>query len=157
MARLLIIAVGHKLPAWADAACAEFRKRLGRSLRLELLELRPEPRRSGRSVEQIVSAESVRISAVVPTGARRIVLDERGEAMTTRELAAALQRWLGEGRDTAFVIGGADGLSAALKGSADAMLQLSAFTLPHALARVILLEQIYRAQSLLDNHPYHRE
>jgi 23S rRNA (pseudouridine1915-N3)-methyltransferase len=155
--RFLVIAVGHRLPAWAGDASAEFRKRLGRSLRLEVVEVGAEPRRSGRSLSQNLEAEGKRIGSAIPPGARRIALDERGEPLSTRQFAQALQSWLNDGRDTAFLIGGADGLASGLKQTADLVLQLSSFTLPHALARVILLEQIYRARSLLDNHPYHRE
>jgi 23S rRNA (pseudouridine1915-N3)-methyltransferase len=155
--RSLIIAVGHKLPPWAETACSEFHKRLGRDLPLAVLEVSPEPRRSGRTLAQALEAEARRIEALIPRGARRVVLDERGRAMTTREFARTLQSWLNDGRDTVFLIGGADGLSGALKEQADLTLQLSSLTLPHALARVILLEQIYRACSLLDHHPYHRE
>jgi len=155
--RSLVIAVGHRMPPWAETACAEFRRRLGRGLRLDVLEVQPESRRGGRTPAQLLEAESRRIEPLIPAGARRVVLDEHGEALTTLQFARRLQGWLNQGRDTAFLIGSADGLAAGLKASADFTLRLSSLTLPHALARVILLEQIYRAHSLLENHPYHRE
>ncbi len=155
--RLLIVAVGQRLPGWAQEAVDEYRKRLGRATPLELIEVGAEPRRGGRTPAQMMAAEARRIEAAIPAGAGRIVLDERGAAWTTRRLASALEGWLAEGRDQAFLIGGPDGLDPALKATATLALQLSAFTLPHAMARVLLVEQIYRARSILDNHPYHRE
>jgi 23S rRNA (pseudouridine1915-N3)-methyltransferase len=155
--RSLIIAVGHRLPSRAEAACAEFRKRLGRSFRLDVLEVDPESRRSSRTPAQLLEAEGRRIELLIPAGARRVALDERGKTLTTLQFARQLQSWLNQGRDTVFLIGSADGLAGRLKDGADLVLQLSSLTLPHALARVILLEQIYRAQSVLDNRPYHRE
>jgi 23S rRNA (pseudouridine1915-N3)-methyltransferase len=155
--RFRLIAVAQRTPAWAEAAMDEFHRRLGRAVPLERVAVAPEPRRAGRSVAQMLEAEARRISAQIPAGACRVVLDERGRDLTTKDFALRLQGWFASGRDTVFVIGGPDGLDEALRRSADLLLRLSSFTLPHTLARVLLLEQIYRAQSLLDNHPYHRE
>jgi 23S rRNA (pseudouridine1915-N3)-methyltransferase len=104
-----------------------------------------------------MAQEAVRIRAALPKQAQVIALDERGADITTRALSMQLERWMGDGRDVAFIIGGADGLDPALKSSAQQMLRLSSLTLPHALVRALLAEQLYRAMSLLKNHPYHRE
>ena len=105
----------------------------------------------GYEVERIAIKDESRLRAALPKGARLIALDERGRELTTAQFAKLLQA------PSAFVIGGADGLSAATKGEADSVIRLSAMTLPHALAQVVLLEQIYRAATLLTGHPYHRE
>lgn len=154
--KLYILAVGDKLPAWADAAVSEYVKRMPREVRVEVVPIKPE-KRSGQSTERIKNAEAVRIRERLPTGCTLIALDEHGREMSTRELARSLDGWLLGGRDIALVIGGADGLATDLLAQADAKLSLSQLTLPHALARVILAEQLYRAWSVLANHPYHRE
>ena len=155
--KLLAVAVGTRLPAWADAAFAEFARRMPRELPLELKEIRAEPRSGGKPVEALLAAEAGRIRAALPARSRLVVLDERGADLTTQQLAARLRHWMETGDDVAFVIGGPDGLAADLKAVADETLRLSSLTLPHALARVLLAEALYRAASLLKNHPYHRE
>lgn len=155
--KLVIVAVGHKMDAWVNAGFAEYAKRMPREARIELVEIKPEPRNSGKSTSQIMAAEAQRIVAAVPDDALRIVLDERAPQLATRQMAQQMQMWMGSGRDVAFIIGGADGLHEPVKNSAQQMLSLSAMTLPHGLVRVILAEQLYRAHSLLHNHPYHRE
>ena len=122
-----------------------------------LREIKPERRDSGKTVDQIQEAEAERISAVMPRDASIVVLDERGILLSTMELANQVESWMREGRDAAFVIGGADGVSAALRSRADKVLSLSRMTLPHGLARVMLAEQLYRAVSVINHHPYHRE
>jgi len=154
--RLLIVAVGQRQPAWAEAAYAEFAKRFPPELRLELKAVKAEPR-GGKSAAQLMAAEAQRIEAGIPKGARRIVLDERGDRLGTLQLAERLQRWMGEGRDAALLVGGPDGLDPALKASADEALRLSDLTLPHAFVRVLLAEALYRAWSVTTGHPYHRE
>jgi 23S rRNA (pseudouridine1915-N3)-methyltransferase len=154
--RLTIVALGQRMPAWVDAAVAEYGKRLPREYGFELVELKPAARDHGRSVAQILAAEAGKI-AVACAGAEVVALDERGAAWTTRSLADRLGRWREEGRHVAFVIGSADGLDPAVKAGAAAVLSVSALTLPHALVRVVLAEQLYRAASLLAGHPYHRE
>src|SRR5262249_32464902 len=116
-----------------------------------------EPRTSGKPAEALMAAEAQRIEVAIPKGARRVVLDERGARLTTVQLAERLSFWLGDGRDVAFLIGGPDGLDAALTRSADETLRLSELTLPHAFVRVLLAEALYRAWSLHTGHPYHRE
>ncbi len=155
--KLLIVSVGHKMPDWITAGFNEYSKRMPREAQMVLTEIRPEPRSSGKTTAQIIEAEARRILAVLPQHCRRIVLDERGAQATTKELAAQMQEWMHEGRDIAFIIGGADGLHDSVKQAAQQLLALSALTLPHALARVLLAEQLYRAYSLMHNHPYHRE
>jgi 23S rRNA (pseudouridine1915-N3)-methyltransferase len=155
--KLLIVAVGHRMPAWVDAGFEEYAKRMPRETPVRLVEVKAEPRTDQETVDRITAAESKRILAAVPKGALKVVLDERGSTWTTRELAARLAGWHMEGRDVAFVIGGADGLADGLKRDADVMWSLSKLTLPHGLVRVVLAEQLYRASSILKNHPYHRE
>lgn len=155
--KLWLVAVGQRQPAWAEAAYQEFAKRFPPELRLELRAVKAEPRGSGRSAAQLMSAEAQRIEAAIPRGARRIVLDERGERTTTRRLAARLVAWQGEGRDAVLIAGGPDGLDAALKERADETMRLSDLTLPHALVRVLVAEALYRAWSVNAGHPYHRE
>ena len=113
--------------------------------------------RGGKTAEQLMAAEAQRLQAALPRGARRVVLDERGTCVTTRQLAERMKAWLADGRDVAFLIGGPDGLDAGLKATADESLRLSELTLPHALVRVLLAEALYRAWTVTVNHPYHRE
>jgi 23S rRNA (pseudouridine1915-N3)-methyltransferase len=150
--KLRIVALGQRMPAWVDAGYDEYAKRVA----LTLVELKPELRTQGKTVPQMLAAEAVRIRAAC-AGARMVVLDERGKAWSTRDLAANLSRWRDDAQDVAFVIGSADGLDAALKREAAAMVSLSSFTLPHGLVRVIIAEQLYRAVSLEAGHPYHRD
>jgi 23S rRNA (pseudouridine1915-N3)-methyltransferase len=154
--RLQVLAVGQRQPSWADTAWSDFAKRFPPEMRLELKAVKTEPR-SGRSVAQCMAIEAQRIEAAIGKGARRVVLDERGTAINTAHLAERLRSWRGDGRDVALLIGGPDGLDASLKASADETLRLSDLTLPHALVRVLLAEALYRAWSLLQGHPYHRE
>ena len=154
--KLGILAVGHKLPDWVAAGCAEYIKRMPRELPLVVHEIKPEPR-AGKNREQLLAAERGRLDAALAGYSRLVVLDERGADLSTLQLAERLEQWMREGGGTAFVIGGADGIDAALKARADVMLRLSSLTLPHAMARLVLCEQLYRALSVVRNHPYHRE
>lgn len=155
--KLWLVTVGHKMPDWITTGFNEYAKRMPREARIELAEIKPEPRTTGKNVAQIMEAEAQRILAALPQDALRIALDERGTHLTTRQMAQQMQDWLRGGRDVAFIIGGADGLHESVKGSAQQLLALSAMTLPHGLVRILLAEQLYRAHSLLHNHPYHRE
>ena len=154
--KLWLVAVGQRQPAWADAAYADFAKRFPPEMRLQLKAVKAEPR-GGKSAEQLMAAEAARLEAAIPKGARRIVLDERGTRVTTAQLAQRLTAWQHDARDAAILIGGPDGLDAALKASADETLRLSDLTLPHAFVRVLLAEALYRAWTVTINHPYHRE
>ena len=155
--KLIIVSVGHKMPDWITAGFNEYTRRMPREAQISLLEIKPEPRTAGKITAQIMEAEAQRILAALPKNCRRIALDERGTQPTTRQLAALMQDWMREGGDVAFIIGGADGLHESVKQAAQQLLALSALTLPHALVRVLLAEQLYRAYSLMHNHPYHRE
>ena len=154
--RLVVAAIGQRQPAWADAAWDDFAKRFPADCRLELKALKAEPR-AGKAAPQCMAAEAQRLEAALPKGVRRVILDERGSRLTTAQLAERLQFWRGDGRDVALLIGGPDGLDPALKATADETLRLSDLTLPHAFARVLLAEALYRAWSLMQGHPYHRE
>ena len=154
--RLRIVALGHRMPAWASAAVADYVRRVPREYGLEVVELRAAARGAGRTVEQLLADEAARL-ALKCAGSATVALDERGAAWTTRELAGRLARWRSEGSDVAFVIGSADGLAPAVRKRAQSVVTLSAMTLPHALVRVMLAEQIYRAASINAGHPYHRE
>ena len=158
--RLFLVAVGQRQPAWADTAYEDFAKRFPPELKLELKAVKAETRGS-KTAEQLMAAEAARIEAVLQscskTGVRRVILDERGERRTTVQLAERLRHWMGEGRDAALIIGGPDGLHPDLKATADETLRLSDLTLPHAFARVLLAEGLYRAWTVTTGHPYHRE
>ena len=134
MARLHVVAIAARLPAWAETACADYARRMPK----------------GYEVERLALKDESRLRAAMPKGARLIALDERGREFTTAQFAKLLQA------PSAFVIGGAEGLSDATKRQAQITMRLSAMTLPHALAQLILLEQLYRAATLLTGHPYHR-
>ncbi|VVD89098.1 23S rRNA (pseudouridine(1915)-N(3))-methyltransferase RlmH [Pandoraea cepalis] len=154
--RLFILAVGHKMPGWIETAFAEYAKRMPPELRIELREIKPEQRSNSRTAETVMAAEAQRIDAALPRGCRLVCLDERGQDLTTMRLAQSLTGWQQDGRDVAFVIGGADGLDPALKSRADTLIRLSSLTMPHGMVRVLLAEQLYRAWSINANHPYHR-
>ena len=161
--KLLVLAIGHRQPAWADAAWEEFARRFPPEMRLELLAQKAEPRQGGRTPAQCMAAEAARLESALATATgkgrapRRVVLDERGQAVSSTQLSQRLRAWREEGRDVALFIGGPDGLDPALRRSADESLRLSDLTLPHALARVLLAEALYRAHTLLEGHPYHRD
>ncbi len=154
--KLNIISVGHKMPDWVESACAEYSKRMPREASIEIIEIKPEKRAAGNSTENIQSIEAKRILEAVAK-AYLIVLDEHGASITTLQLAERMTNWLTFGRDIALVIGGADGLHETVKQRADWMWSLSKLTLPHGMVRVLLTEQLYRAHSIINNHPYHRE
>lgn len=154
--RLLIVAVGQRVPDWAQSAWDDYAKRFPPELKVELKAVKTEPRGS-RTVEQLMAAERKRIEEAIPRGTRVVALDERGTALTTVALAAKLQDWQLGGTDVALVIGGPDGLEPAFRQAAHERIRLSDLTLPHAMVRVLLIEQLYRAWSINANHPYHRE
>jgi len=143
------------MPDWVDAGVAEYAKRMPREARIELVALKPAPR--GGPAKSMLAVEGGRIRDALPAGCIKVALDERGTLINTMELVRRMARWREAGRDVAFVIGGADGLDESVKRAADFAWSLSPLTLPHGLARVALAEQLYRAVSILHNHPYHRE
>ena len=155
--KLLVVAVGTRMPDWVDAGFADYAKRMPREMPMTLIEVKPESRTSGKPVAALMAAEALRLNAALPPRCRRVILDERGTDLTTRALADRLPCWAADGDDVAFLIGGPDGLDADIKNQADERIRLSSLTLPHGLARVILAEALYRAASLIKGHPYHRE
>ena len=157
--KLSVVAVGHRLPDWQESGFNEYARRMPRDMLLTLTELKPEARRDepgSSAATRVLEKEALRIEAALQKDVIKIVLDETGKAVTTQQLAQRLARWRDDARDVAFVIGGADGTAARLKSGADWLWSLSPLTLPHGLVRVVLAEQLYRAVSILNNHPYHR-
>ncbi len=154
--KLLIVAVGQRVPDWAQTAWDDYAKRFPSELKVELKAVKTEPRGS-KTLEALYAAERERIEAAIPRGCRIVALDERGSNLSTVALAAKLRHWQLEADDVALVIGGPDGLDPQFKQMAHERLRLSDLTLPHAMVRVLLIEQLYRAWSVNANHPYHRE
>ena len=154
--KLLIVAVGQRVPDWAQTAYDDYAKRFPHELKVELKAVKTEPRGS-KTLETLYAAERERIEAAIPRGSRIVVLDERGTNLTTLALAARLKDWQLGGDDVALVIGGPDGIEPAFRKAAHERIRLSDMTLPHAFARVLLIEQLYRAWSVNAGHPYHRE
>jgi len=154
--KITIIAVGTRMPAWVETAWDDYAKRLPAEWAVELKDIKPEPRTSGKTPVQMMAAEAKRIESAIPANALRIALDEHGKDLSTEKLSAVLQGWQDNSQTLAILIGGPDGLDPALKASCASMLRLSSLTFPHPLVRVVLIEQLYRAWSILVNHPYHR-
>lgn len=154
--QLVIAAVGHKMPAWIETGFQEYAKRMPAECRIVLREVKPVERSGSRTAETVMAQERSRIEAVVPKGSRVVALDEHGLDLTTLQMADKLKLWQQERGDVTFIIGGADGLDAGFKKSADLLLRVSSLTLPHGMVRVLLAEQLYRAWSITQNHPYHR-
>jgi 23S rRNA (pseudouridine1915-N3)-methyltransferase len=154
--KIHILAVGQKVPAWVELAWADYIKRFPSEFKPQLKAIKAEPR-GGKTAAQLMAAEASRIDAAIPQGCRVVVLDERGSHLTTVALAKKMEAWQGDGRDCAWLIGGPDGLDPSLRQRADESVRLSDLTLPHAMVRVLLIEQLYRAWSIMTNHPYHRE
>jgi 23S rRNA (pseudouridine1915-N3)-methyltransferase len=155
--KLIVIAVGNRMPGWIDAGFEEYARRMPREAPIDLIQVKPEPRGSATPVERLTLAEAKRVRAVLPDGCYTVALDERGQTCTTKRLAERLEQWQMERRHVALVVGGPDGLDPSIKREADWLWSLSPLTLPHGLVRVLLAEQLYRAASILKSHPYHRE
>lgn len=154
--RARLISVGERMPNWVAEGFAEYVKRLSRELPLDLVELRLGERGKGRDLVRALEDEGAAMLAAIPRGSHVVALDGRGKAWSSEELAAQLSAWRMAGRDPVFLIGGPDGLAATALARADQRFSLGALTFPHMLVRLILAEQLYRAVSLLGNHPYHR-
>jgi len=154
--QLVIAAVGHKMPAWIESGFSEYAKRMPSDCRIVLKEIKPVERSGSKTAETAMALERTKIEAAVPKGARIIALDEHGKDLTSVQLSQLLKQWQQEGGDVTFVIGGADGLDADFKKNADMLIRISSLTLPHGMVRVMLAEQLYRAWSITQNHPYHR-
>jgi 23S rRNA (pseudouridine1915-N3)-methyltransferase len=154
--QLVIAAVGHKMPAWIETGFGEYVKRMPAECRIVLKEIKPVERSGSKTADTAMAAERTRIEAVIPKGSRVVALDEHGKDVSTMQLSRLLSQWQQDGGDVTFVIGGADGLDAGFKQQADMQIRISSLTLPHGLVRVLLAEQLYRAWSITQNHPYHR-
>jgi 23S rRNA (pseudouridine1915-N3)-methyltransferase len=154
--KLRILSVGHKMPAWVDTGCAEYIKRMPREMTMEIVEIKPDKRSAGKNAVHVQEAEGKRILEAAGRD-YLVVLDERGQQASTLQLADRMETWLAGGRDVVLIIGGADGLHADVKARADWLWSLSQLTLPHGMVRILLAEQLYRAHSVITNHPYHRE
>jgi 23S rRNA (pseudouridine1915-N3)-methyltransferase len=155
--RVRVIAVGTRLPAWVRSGSEDYLARLASRLAVSLVEIEPGPRSAGGVAHKAIAAEGQRLLGAVRPGDHVAVLDERGTQFSTRELAAWLQERMQQGEDLVFVIGGPDGLAPQVRARGNFTLSLSRLTLPHALVRVLLAEQLYRAHSILTHHPYHRD
>lgn len=153
--KLRVISVGHKMPAWVVEACTEYTKRMPRELQIDIIEIKPDKRSDIKS-EAVQEAEAKRILEAAGKDFL-VACDERGQEVTTLQLADKLKSWQTLGRDVSIVIGGADGLHTSLKQRTDWLWSLSKLTLPHAFVRVLLCEQLYRAHTVIQGHPYHRE
>ena len=154
--KLRILSVGHKMPDWVETACAEYIKRMPRELTIEIVEIKPEKRAAGNNIENIQATEAKRLLEAAGKD-YLIACDEHGIQITSIELAEMLKNWQTLGKNVSFLIGGADGLDAHLKKQANQIIRLSNLTFPHAFVRVLLCEQLFRSQAILQSHPYHRE
>jgi len=152
-----LIAVGKKMPAWINTGYAEFSKRMPPELQINLIEVTPSTRNKSTPIEKNIKEEGELIQSAIPTNSKLIVLDEKGKNFSSVDLSKKMEDWLPMGQDIVLVIGGADGIDPMIKQQADEKWSLSSFTLPHALVRVVVAEQLYRAWSILQGHPYHRE
>ena len=155
--RLRVIAVGTRMPGWVRSACDEYLTRLAPHLNVALVEIEPGTRTAAGAPARAIAAESQRLLAALRPAEHVVALDERGTQFSTRELAAWLQGRMQEGEDVALLVGGPDGLAPEVLARSSSRWSLSRLTLPHAMVRVLLAEQLYRAHSILTNHPYHRD
>ena len=155
--RIRVIAVGLKPPSWVRQAAEDYASRLPPDLRLDWAEVRPEARGASGHASAWMAAEAARIRELIPPGATVVALDEHGDDLTSRALAGRLERWRDRSAPLAILIGGPDGLDPILKGEAHERIRLSSLTLPHALVRVVVAEQLFRAWAINAHHPYHRD
>jgi len=155
--RIHLIAVGKKMPEWVNSGFLEFSKRMPPELQINLIEITPSVRNKTTPIEKNIKEEGERIQSAIPSNSRLIVLDEKGGNFSSIALSIKMEEWFPQGQDIAIIIGGADGIDPTIKQQADEKWSLSSFTLPHALVRVVITEQLYRAWSILKRHPYHRE
>ncbi len=154
--KLHVLAVGTRMPAWVAEGWDTYARRLPSDCALVLHEIRPEPRRTGKTVAQLMQAEAGRLLEAIPAQALCIALDEKGRRLQSTDVAQTLQGWRDDAHDVAFLIGGPDGLHDSVRNRAQALWRLSDMTLPHPLVRIVLAEQIYRAWAIINHHPYHR-
>lgn len=154
--RIRLLAIGNKLPRWVEEGFQEYVKRFPASCYLELIEIPAEKRSKQSVIQQLVEREGEKLIAALKPGNRVIALEVKGQLWSTEKLAEHLQHWQGEGRNIDMLVGGPDGLSPACLQKAEIKWSLSPLTLPHPLVRILVAEQLYRAVSILQNHPYHR-
>jgi len=155
--KIYLIAVGKKMPEWINAGYSEFSKRMPPELQINLIEITPSTRNKSTSLEKNIKEEGERIQSAIPDNSKLIVLDEKGKDFSSIALSKEMESWLPMGQDISIVIGGVDGIDPVIKQQADEKWSLSSLTLPHALVRVVVAEQLYRAWSIMKGHPYHRE
>ncbi len=153
--KITVVAVGLRQPAWADTAIDDYLGRFPKDWNVTVKAVKPELR-AGQSTSKIMQLEAERIRAAIPEHSLVVAMDEHGKDLTTMDFSKKIRQWRDSGESVAFIIGGADGLDPEIKAKAHMLMRLSSMTLPHAMARVLLVEQIYRAFSILTNHPYHR-
>jgi len=154
--QLLVAAVGQRMPNWVTEGWNEYARRMPPGLALNLREINLEKRVKNADTRRLAAAESRALFEAMPARARVVALDVRGQSWSTEKLAAQLEQWMQEGRDVGFMIGGPDGIDADIMQRADDRWSLGPLTLPHPLVRVVLAEQLYRAWTITQNHPYHR-
>ncbi len=155
--KIRLLSLGHKMPDWVETAFHTYNQRLPQHLKIQLVEINAVTRQKSLNTEQIKAAEAQAIEKQLSPGDFNVALDERGKAVSTKDWASALDQWQMVGQTVNIIIGGADGLDGRIKQQANMLWSLSKMTFPHQLVRVIIAEQLYRAHSLLTNHPYHRE
>ena len=155
--QIRILSIGRNLPQWIDEGFDTYAKRMPRECALELIELDPGARVRKRSVPEKIQAEADLLRNRMEPGWLTVALDERGRSYTSPALAKSLEQWRGSGRNVQLIIGGADGLDVAIRDKAEQCWSLSTLTLPHGLVRVLVAEQLFRAWSILQGHPYHRQ
>ena len=154
--QLLVAAVGQRMPSWVTEAWTEYTRRMPPGMTISLREISLAKRSKNADTKRLTAVESKALYAVMPKRARVIALDVKGQAWSTEKLALRLEQWMGDGRDVGFMIGGPDGIDADIMRKADDRWSLGPLTLPHPLVRVVLAEQLYRAWTITQNHPYHR-
>lgn len=154
--KVRLLTVSQRQPRWVAEGCAEYEKRLPRPWQFQIVEIKPEARTSGTTTQRVQASEADRIRNAIPKGALVVALDERGDSWSTAHFAEQIEGWQQTGRDLVFVIGGADGLDPEFRKSADHRLRLSRMVMPHGLVRVVMVEQLYRAASVINGHPYHK-
>ena len=152
-----VAAIGQRMPKWVTMAWQEYARRFPPAVRLELTELATQRRGKNADIARLMEQEGLALMNAVPKGAQSIALDIGGQAWSTRQLASKLEDWMGAGRDICLMVGGPDGLSRECLGSAGSRWSLGPLTLPHPLVRIVLAEQLYRAWTIVNQHPYHRE
>ncbi len=154
--KIHLIAIGKKMPEWVNTGFSEFSKRMPPELQINLIEITPSVRNKSTPIKKNLKEEGERIQSAIPPNSRLIILDEKGKNFSSIELSKKMEAWLPLGQDISLIIGGTDGLDDRIKQKADETWSLSSFTLPHALVRVVIAEQLYRGWSILQGHPYHR-